>query len=841
MPINDKNIYNKNIQKFQEDWNKLMREGIELLEKMSKFGTKITGAKNIKELNTATSKLNETQKRYKKTVEGAIKIENELTKSTKKQKDADLLLAKAKIKKREETKKTNEQAKKELGLTQKQTSFTKKLTSAYQASIIKMVAIVAAFRGVIRIIKTSLDNYDKQVKAEKSLQVALGKTSKELLSQASALQKRTRFGDESIIAGQAFLAQMGLEEQQIKRLTPAILDMAEAKGMDLKTAFDLVSKTVGSSTNALSRYGLTIEGVAKSDARVESAVKALSGAFEGQAEAALVGTGIITQFSNIVGDLKERLGGLLIKGLYPIFKGLNNLLAPTEKLSEEFENQKYEVNHLVDSIVSLDENNDIRKGLIDDLNKVYPDLLKNIDAETISNKELLDLVESYNLAIDEKIKRVVWEEELLAIEEKKKAAYIEEKQLIKDISIFYNTWVKNRQDGLSVEEKLNAIKTEELSLAAKTSSAQAIILNQAITEKTLRESAITSENSLNKIRGKRNELALEYLGVLEERGETEQLEEYVKAGQEKILFDVDSYLKEKKLDELRGLSKKELADLQKEITDQIIDDELALLNVKIETDNAEIDSEIKKNQKLAIERQNEFENYKEHIKNRILLTTSYAQEVGGILAKSIGQGEEALKAAAKKILLLTLKTIKSEIQQAIIAAKIKAVVASLISGESISTGGILGIIKGGIIVGLIEAAYKGVEAKLEKSIPSFFKGGEHEGGLAKLHGQELVKTKDGSYFTDWNKYESKIIPLPEAQITSNQELIKYDINNIAKLGNDIALQGGISKNEYERITNNQTEKIVNGLKNMPQHTFRGATLESTKKGNSWIIYKDSKY
>ena len=99
-----------------------------------------------------------------------------------------------------------------------------------------------------------------QEQAEKRLAVALGGTSQALLKQASELQQVTTFGDEAIIGVQASLAAFIKNEDQIKLATEATLDMAVAMGMDLKGAGDLVAKTLGSSTNAMSRYGIQVEG-----------------------------------------------------------------------------------------------------------------------------------------------------------------------------------------------------------------------------------------------------------------------------------------------------------------------------------------------------------------------------------------------------------------------------------------------------------------------------------------------------------------------------------------------------------------------------------------------------
>ena len=97
-----------------------------------------------------------------------------------------------------------------------------------------------------------------QEQAEKKLEAALGKVNTALLNQASALQQVTTFGDEAIIEVQALIGAFVKDEEAIKAATKATLDLAAAKGMDLKSAGDLVSKTLGSSTNSLSIYGIEV-------------------------------------------------------------------------------------------------------------------------------------------------------------------------------------------------------------------------------------------------------------------------------------------------------------------------------------------------------------------------------------------------------------------------------------------------------------------------------------------------------------------------------------------------------------------------------------------------------
>ncbi len=182
-----------------------------------------------------------------------------------------------------------------------------------------IASATAAISGFFSIIKNSIKLYDVQAKAEAKLLTALkGRLDVQasLLKQATQLQGTTLFGDEETIEAQAFLATMGLQEDAIRRLIPLVQDLATKGNLKLTGAADLVAKSVGSSTNALSRYGIVIEGQVGSAERLESAVKALNEQVGGQAEAAaLVGTGALTQFANVISDIGEDIGEALVPSL----------------------------------------------------------------------------------------------------------------------------------------------------------------------------------------------------------------------------------------------------------------------------------------------------------------------------------------------------------------------------------------------------------------------------------------------------------------------------------------------------------------------------------------------
>ena len=180
--------------------------------------------------------------------------------------------------------------------------------------------------------KKLFDKFIEQEAAEKRLEAAIGKTSTALLNQASALQQVTIFGDEAIIGVQSLIGAFIKDEKQIKLATKATLDLAAAKGMDLKTAGDLVSKTLGSTTNALSRYGIQVEGNVGSTQRLESLTTNISRVFGGQATAATETLGgALQQMSNAFGDASEAVG----QAFAPIIMKLAPILTEAAQAAKE--------------------------------------------------------------------------------------------------------------------------------------------------------------------------------------------------------------------------------------------------------------------------------------------------------------------------------------------------------------------------------------------------------------------------------------------------------------------------------------------------------------------------
>ena len=221
-----------------------------------------------------------------------------------------------------------------------QNPFTKFANFLKARFVITLGDIIRLGQRVIRFFVDASKKAQEQERVVNSLNQALKNqgiftraTTKALQDQASALQKVTTFGDEAIIALQTMLINFGVMPKDIDRVTRATLDMAVATGMDLNTAGNLLARSLGSSTNALARYGIEITGAVGSTERLDTAIKNISDKFGGQATAKTeIMLGSIKQLNNIWSDLQETIMTTNNNAITPYIKGLTNILEKTNEL-----------------------------------------------------------------------------------------------------------------------------------------------------------------------------------------------------------------------------------------------------------------------------------------------------------------------------------------------------------------------------------------------------------------------------------------------------------------------------------------------------------------------------
>lgn len=167
---------------------------------------------------------------------------------------------------------------------------------------------------------------DVQLKNEQRLLTALrGREDiqQRLIRQAGELQSRSLFGDEEIIGQQAFLASLGLTEQQINDTIEAAAQLSSATGMTLDSAVKNLAKTYGGLSGELGESIPKLKELTTEQMKNGEAVKFILDNYRGFAEsAAETGLGPLQQLKNSIGDVGEEIG----KVLMPMVQAAANVL-----------------------------------------------------------------------------------------------------------------------------------------------------------------------------------------------------------------------------------------------------------------------------------------------------------------------------------------------------------------------------------------------------------------------------------------------------------------------------------------------------------------------------------
>ncbi|AOR28899.1 hypothetical protein FORMB_18690 [Formosa sp. Hel1_33_131] len=108
-------------------------------------------------------------------------------------------------------------------------------------------------------------------------------------------------------------------------------------------------------------------------------------------------------------NLQLRIGKLALKsGLIKDIKSAGasflDAIAPADRFSEKLRQQQFETNSLVTAITRANQSQKIRQTLINELQTKYPNFLKNLDIEKVTNKQLRDRLKEVNIEYRERIK-----------------------------------------------------------------------------------------------------------------------------------------------------------------------------------------------------------------------------------------------------------------------------------------------------------------------------------------------------------------------------------------------------------------------------------------------------
>ena len=380
-------------------------------------------------------------------------------------------------------------------------------TDKSQKNLLKYAAVVGvaalAVKGLVAIGKKLVEAYKVQEQAEAKFIGALRATGTEALvstknffTLASSLQQVTLYGDEATIEATALLQSLAkLNDEGLKTLVPLIQDFATGMRVDLNAAMSLVGKTLGSSTNALTRYGLVIDMTGTKEEKLASLTEELTNKFGGMAKAvADTATGVLEQLTHALGDLREEGGRVIAEAIKPIVSWLVQVVSKAAASAKELRAineaiilfSKGTITELEDMKLALAEKESQLKTLGGEIKEVskegrtFKDVLnmmgestvrgalatQNLNAAGIASTKVLaeEIIELKNL-ITEKEKQLALDVELAR-------KRLEEEEALKDTLV----WIDKVEIayGKTTEGRLKAIDAEiawfkmEQALAVKT-------------------------------------------------------------------------------------------------------------------------------------------------------------------------------------------------------------------------------------------------------------------------------------------------------------------------------------------------------------------------------------
>lgn len=172
-----------------------------------------------------------------------------------------------------------------------------------------------AFAALTAEIGVSVFAYKEAEDAAKSLTAALQNQGifttslrEEYKSYADEVERLTGIDGDAVTKAQA-VAQGFLGQTKVtKELTKAIADLSAAQGIGLDQAATIVSRSIGTSTNALARQGLQLSDTMSKTERYAKVLEFLQGKYGGQAEAAAQGLGALNQLKTAFGNFQEAIG-----------------------------------------------------------------------------------------------------------------------------------------------------------------------------------------------------------------------------------------------------------------------------------------------------------------------------------------------------------------------------------------------------------------------------------------------------------------------------------------------------------------------------------------------------
>lgn len=212
-------------------------------------------------------------------------------------------------------------------------------TIANLKGVISGLAIVGALKKVADYSKECTEAFSVQQKAISQLSVAVSNNKNltqqslnNLISYTGKLQSKSVYGDE-VLQGQAtYLAGLGLQGDQIKSVLEASVELSSAGVGTLDSNVQNLAKTLNGTSGKLGQLIPEFQDLTAEQLKNGEAIEIVKRKYQGFAENLSSNNleGVTKQVSNLVGDIKEKLGS--VTGTLK-FEGMKRIIPVLEKIN----------------------------------------------------------------------------------------------------------------------------------------------------------------------------------------------------------------------------------------------------------------------------------------------------------------------------------------------------------------------------------------------------------------------------------------------------------------------------------------------------------------------------
>jgi hypothetical protein len=270
---------------------------------------------------------------------------------------------------------------------------------------------------------------------------------------------------EELTAMLGVLADRGLQASTAGTSLRDIFTKLETKGGNLTEVLDEINNSADKTNTALKFSDETSINALKILSENRDAIDFQTKAITGQEEAMKRMADV--RLDNLAGDITlmssawegfvlsiEQGNGIISTSLrnnIQIFTDFLKLITTAPNQAEVLSNELITINSLASQITNLNEQNETRAGLLLELNQQYPNLLKGLNLEKLSNKDLSDIIQDVNSDYLKRIQNeVLYAEKTKLTAEKIELVKRQEKERLKIFQELSNVAIENGIDPSTI-------------------------------------------------------------------------------------------------------------------------------------------------------------------------------------------------------------------------------------------------------------------------------------------------------------------------------------------------------------------------------------------------------